>query len=69
MTGSNILTFIPMNTIYGVEEIFLNEADDGTSDAIPISIGFPFGNSIQDEFYVNHIITSLLKCTECICCY
>ena len=59
MTGSNIyLTFIPMNTIYGVDEIFLAQADDGISDAIPISIDFPFGQSVQDEFYVSHIIKS-----------
>ena len=50
-----------MNTIYGVDEIFLAEADDGTSDAIPISIDFPFGPSIQDVFYVSHI-TSLKHC-------
>ena len=48
-----------MGTTYGVDEVFLAETNDGTSDAIPISIDFPFGQSIQDEFYVNHIITSL----------
>ena len=47
-----------MNTIYGVDEIFLAQADDGISDAIPISIDFPFGQSVQDEFYVSHIIKS-----------
>ena len=48
-----------MNTIYGVDIIFLGQADDGISDAIPISTGFPFGQSVQDLFYVSHIITSL----------
>lgn len=51
------LTFIPMDTTYGVDEVFLAESDEGTSDAIPISINFPFGQSNQDQFYVIHIVT------------
>ena len=41
-----------MDVSYGVEEMFLAEADEGTSDAISIPIGFPFGQSIQTQFYV-----------------
>ena len=47
------LPFIPMDVSYGVDEIFLPESDDGTSDAIPIDIPFPFGNSTQSQFYVS----------------
>ena len=46
------LPFIPMDVSYGVAEMFLAEADEGTSDAISIPIGFPFGQSIQTQFYV-----------------
>ena len=46
------LPFIPMDTLYGVDEIFLEEANDGISDAISIPIGFPFGETIQNQLYV-----------------
>ena len=42
-----------MDAAYGVDEIFLPESDDGTSDAITIAINFPFGQSNQDQFYVS----------------
>ena len=46
------LPFIPTNVTYGVEERVLDESDGGTSDAITIPIGFPFGESLQNQFYV-----------------
>lgn len=54
MTRQDIyLPFIPMDTAYGVDEIFLPESDDGTSNAISIVIPFPFGQSNQNQFYVS----------------
>ena len=47
------LPFIPMDASYGVEEIFLPESDDGTSGSISIPIPFPFGQSIQNQFFVS----------------
>ena len=46
------LPFIPLGITYGAEEIFLPESDEGTSDAIGIPVGFPFGESTQETFYV-----------------
>lgn len=42
-----------MDAAYGVDELFLPESDDGTSDAITIAINFPFGQSNQNQFYVS----------------
>lgn len=53
VTQSDVyLPFIPTNVAYEVEEIVLDESDEGTSDAISIPIGFPFGESLQNQFYV-----------------
>ena len=55
-TPNNYLRFIPLNAEYGSSTIVLPESDDGTSNAIllPESIVFPFGSSIQTQFYVSN---------------
>lgn len=41
-----------MDIIYGVNQIFAAESDDGTTGPIQIDPGFPFGASQQTEFHV-----------------
>ena len=45
-----------MDAIYDVNEIFVSVADDATTGPISISSGFPFGGSVQTQFYVSYKI-------------
>lgn len=47
------LRFLDMDAIYDVNEVFVPVADDGTTGPISISPGFPFGSSVQTQFYVS----------------
>jgi len=42
-----------MDAIYDVNEIFVAVTDDGITGPISISPGFPFGSSVQTQFYVS----------------
>lgn len=46
------LQFIPLSVELDSITTVLPESDDGTSDAIFIPDGFPFGSSVQTQFYV-----------------
>lgn len=43
-----------MDALYGVNQVFLPESDDGVSGALSAggSDGFPFGGSVQTQLYV-----------------
>ena len=46
------LPFVQLNVIYGVSQVFVPESDDGVTGPIEIDLNFPFGFSIQTQFYV-----------------
>jgi hypothetical protein len=46
------LPFIQLDTAYGVTQVFAAESVDGTTGPILIEPYFPFGSSIQTQFYV-----------------
>ena len=48
------LPFFAVGVTYGVEQQVLPESDEGISESIPIDPGFPFGDSVQTNFYVSH---------------
>lgn len=58
-TGDVYLPFITLDAVYGVNQIFLAESDDGTSDAIPLGANnaYPFGGSVQTQLYVRVIFS------------
>jgi hypothetical protein len=47
------LPFLTLRVTPGVDTLTVPAADDGTSSAIPIPTGFPFGNSNQSTAYVS----------------
>ncbi len=47
------LPFLELESTEGIPTLQLPTEDDGTSDAIPIPIDFPLGDSIQTEIYVS----------------
>ena len=53
--GDVYLPFISLDTLYGVDQVFLERQDDGTSQEISIgnTNGFPFGASNQTRLYVS----------------
>lgn len=53
-TGDVYLPFLSLGTLYGSDQMFLDRDDDGSSDAISAggNDGFPFGGSVQTQFYV-----------------
>lgn len=47
------LDFIQLNVTVGVTTETLPALDDGATQGIPVTPGFPFGNSLQASAYVN----------------
>ena len=47
------LEFLDLGETTDVEHIFLENELDGTSDAIYIPVGFPFGNDAESVAYVS----------------
>ena len=53
-TDLNILQWIPMGAVFGVDQQFLPSSDDGFVG--PIDTVFPFGSSVQNEIFVSTTI-------------
>ena len=47
------LRFLDLGAIYGITEVVVDALDDAVTGPISITPGFPFGSSIQTQFYVN----------------
>lgn len=56
------LSFVALGVEYDSSTIILPGSDEGISDAIfiPSSIGFPFDDSLQTEFYVSIYLKELV---------
>ena len=54
------LPLIQLDAVYGVEQVFAAALDDGTTGPIAIEPLFPFGSSIQSQFYV--CLASVTNC-------
>ena len=53
ITDDIYFPFIELGAVYGVDRVFAEESDDGTTGPVPIEPPFPFGSSTQSQFYVS----------------
>ena len=55
VTDDIYFPFVQLGAVYGVNQVFAEETDDGTTGPIPIAPTFPFGSSTQTQFYVGFL--------------